>query len=281
MAKLTDFLGRPHSGVVPYAVTALVVDNVDPDELGRILVKFPTLVDVDGDMPLSFWLRQASPNAGKERGFYALPEKDDEVLVIFMQGSQDVGIIIGQFWNGKDLPPKECKDKLPAPSKSHAMKWSADTFTSGTSDLKLNDRRFWKSRSGHLFVFDDSKGKETVQIWDGKHVMSLIFDGKEQRVLLTNSGKDMHIRTERDLFLEAGRDIKWKAGRDLVGEADRHIDEHAKMTYKFKADQTITMESGTDTTHKVGTSYTMQAGTTATLKASAQMTLKAGIININ
>ena len=27
---------------------------------------------------------------------------DDEVLVVFMQGSQDVGVIIGQFWNGVD-----------------------------------------------------------------------------------------------------------------------------------------------------------------------------------
>src|SRR5678815_571610 len=100
MAKLTDFLGRPFSGTVPTAVVGLVTENVDPDELGRVKVKFPTL----HEEPQSFWLRIASPNAGKERGLYAVPEKEDEVLVLFMQGSQDVGLIIGQFWNGKDVP---------------------------------------------------------------------------------------------------------------------------------------------------------------------------------
>ena len=50
MAKLTDVFGRPHSGVVPYAVVGIVNDNVDPDKLGRVRVSFPTLVD----QPVSF-----------------------------------------------------------------------------------------------------------------------------------------------------------------------------------------------------------------------------------
>ena len=68
MAKLVDAAGRPHSGVVSYPVVALVVDNDDPDELGRVQVKFPTL----HEEPISFWLRQVSPNGGKHRGMYAL-----------------------------------------------------------------------------------------------------------------------------------------------------------------------------------------------------------------
>ena len=60
---------------MPFAVVGIVTDNVDPDELGRIQVKFPTL----HEEPLSFWLRQISPNAGAERGLYALPEIDDEL----------------------------------------------------------------------------------------------------------------------------------------------------------------------------------------------------------
>jgi len=277
MAKLTDFLGRPHSGLVPFAVSAIVVDNVDPDELARIQVKFPTL----DQEPVSYWLRQASPNAGKERGFYALPEIDDEVLVIFMQGSQDVGIIIGQFWNGVDIPPQECKDTLPGPGKTHAMTWSADEFTDGSKDLAKNDRRFWKSRSGHLFVFDDTSGAETVQIWDNTHTLSFIFDTAESRILLTNSTGDIHIRTETDLYLEAGNDIKWKAGNDLVGEAGNNIDEHAMKDYLFKADMNVTMESGTAWKQTAGTSMDLKAGAAGSFKAGPMITIKAGLVKIN
>ena len=145
MAKLTDVMGRPHSGMIPWAVVGIVTDNVDPDELGRIQVKFPTL----HDEPLSFWIRQISPNAGKERGIYALPEREDEVMVLFMQGSHDVGVIIGQFWNGIDKPPPEAKDKMPTPGDTDTgAVWSTDKFTAGSQDLSKNDRRFWKSRSG-------------------------------------------------------------------------------------------------------------------------------------
>lgn len=177
MAKMTDMMGRPHSGMVPFCVVGIVTDNVDPDELGRIQCKFPTL----HEEPMSFWLRQSSPNAGKERGMYALPEKEDEVLVVFMQGTQDVGVILGQFWNGVDVPPAEAKAGLPGPAATHAMSWSKDTFTDGSKDLASNDRRFWKSRSGHLLVFDDTGGAESVQIWDKSHKLAFVFDTTESR----------------------------------------------------------------------------------------------------
>ena len=70
MAKLTDRGGRPSSGVVSYPVIGIVTDNDDPDALGRIQCKFPTL----HQSPISYWLRQVSPNASKEFGMYAVPE---------------------------------------------------------------------------------------------------------------------------------------------------------------------------------------------------------------
>lgn len=294
MAKVTNLLGAPHSGLVPYAVVGIVDDNVDPDELGRIKVKFPTL----HEEPLSFWLRQISPNAGKERGLYSLPEKDDEVMVIFMQGSHDVGVIIGQFWNGVDIPPAECKDGLPGSSETDTGgSWSTDKFTDGSTDLEKNDRRFWKSRSGHLFVFDDSDGKESVQIWDQTHTLALVFDSKESRILLTNSSGDIHVRTKTDLYLEAGGDIKWYAGGNIEGESGQDTVHKAGVNYE--------MESGMDTAFTAGMNFSVEAsmnfevkanmsakiegsmsfeakgGIEAKLEGSAMATIKGGIVMIN
>ena len=52
-------------------VVGLVVDNVDPDRLGRVKVTFP--VDAE-DAPRSDWVRIAWPDAGKDRGTVMLPE---------------------------------------------------------------------------------------------------------------------------------------------------------------------------------------------------------------
>ncbi len=295
MAKITDAGGRPHSGLQPYPVVGIVSENVDPDELGRIKVTFPTL----SEDPVSHWIRQSSPNAGIERGMYALPEKDDEVIVMFMQGNVDTGVIIGQFWNGVDKPPAEAKAGLPGPDKTKipGLTASTDTFTAGSTDLAGNDRRFWKSRSGSLMVFDDTAGKESVQIWDGKHQMAFVFDATEGRILLTNNKGDIHIRTAKNLFIEAGENITWRAGKEISGESVMKTEHKAGMDYIVNSDMNIkstaTMnweaEAQMSATLKASIGVTVEGSVTATLKSSANTTVSSsgltkvsgGIVMIN
>jgi uncharacterized protein involved in type VI secretion and phage assembly len=277
MAKLVDTAGRPFSGVVPYAVTAIVVDNDDPNTLGRVQVKFPTL----SEEPISFWLRQATPNAGKERGLYALPEVDDEVLVIFMQGSQDIGVIIGQFWNGEDVPPQEADGGLDAVDRTlWEGDWSSDGYAAGAGDDAKNDRRFWRSRSGHLIGFDDTKGSETIQIWDSKGALSLIFDTAEARIILSNSKGDIHVRAKNDLFLEAGNDMKVKVKNNYETEAGKDT--------KWKAGGGHTFESKMDAKHKSGANYLIEAtadfkakGINSVVEGSAKFVGKGAMVEIS
>ncbi|MEZ4239075.1 MAG: phage baseplate assembly protein V [Myxococcota bacterium] len=261
--KVTDSRGSPHSGVMQYVVSALVVDNVDPEELGRIKVKFQTL---SGE-PESDWLRQTSPGGGEGRGLYSLPEVGDEVLVAFLQGDQDKGVIIGQFWNGKDKPPAEAKDKLPGPAKTDTgANWSKDQFTDGSKDLKKNDRRFWRSRSGHLMVFDDTDGAESVQMWDKDHTLGFVLDTKEKRVVLSNTGGDIHIRSKNNVFIEAGQDIKWRAGNNIDGESGQDTTHKAGTNYRT--------EAGQEASHKTGTDFKVDAGANANIKAQMEATME-------
>lgn len=262
MARVTDIGGRAVSGQVPFAVVAIVVDNVDPDGLGRIKVKYPTL---PGE-PTSFWLRQVSSNAGSGGGLYALPEKDDEVLVVFLQGSQDHGIIVGQFWNGTTKPPTEAPGEgMPGPGKTDTGgRASRDAFQDGSKDTKKNDRRFWRSRSGHLIAMDDTSGKETLQIWDGSRTLSVSFDTADKRIVIANTQGDINLRTKQDFIFEAGRDIKFRAGRDIFGESAQ------KTTLKIGTE--FRTESGTLSHLKSGTDFKIEAGTN--LKATAQVNVQ-------
>lgn len=294
MAKLVNSSGRPHSGQVAHSVVGIVVDNVDPDELGRVQIKFPTL----HEQPISFWLRQVAPNAGEERGLYALPEIEDEVMVAFLNGSQNIGVILGQFWNGVDKPPKEAVNGLASQSRNLWVgSWSTDEFQQGSSDHQANDRRFWRSRSGHLFGFDDTDGQETIQMWDKTGDLALIFDSKDGRIILANNKGDIHIRAKKDLYLEAGKNAKFKVGEnydfeagkegkikygmDFSFEAGMNAKHKAGMAYEMKAGTDLKGEGGTNAEIKGGIGFTGQGGMTADLKSGGATGVQGAIVKIN
>ena len=78
------------------------VTNVkDPDKVGRIKVKLPTISDKDD----SAWARVVSPGAGKSRGLHLMPDVGDEVLVAFIGGDPRNPVILGGIWSKKFAPP--------------------------------------------------------------------------------------------------------------------------------------------------------------------------------
>lgn len=91
---------RPLIGVA----LAIVVDN-QPDNAGRIRVKFPWLA---GHEDQSFWARVVLP-VGGAFGTIVVPEVNDEVLVAFEHGDVARPYVIGSLWNGvcprPQLPP--------------------------------------------------------------------------------------------------------------------------------------------------------------------------------
>src|SRR6185295_2303260 len=142
-------------------VVGIVTNNQDPDGMGRVKVKFPWLSDADE----SFWARAAVPMAGEDRGFYFLPEVDDEVLVAFEHGDARFPYILGALWNGKDAPP-------------------------ASNDDGKNNVRIIKSRSGHVIKLNDEDGKETIEIVDKSEKNSILIDTTNNSIAVT-SDKDI------------------------------------------------------------------------------------------
>src|SRR5918912_435328 len=84
-----------------FGVEIGIVTNVkDPSMLGRVKVCFPRLPG----KPESDWARVAQPAAGDGRGFYWVPQVNDEVLVGFERGQTNLPYVLGSLWNGKDKP---------------------------------------------------------------------------------------------------------------------------------------------------------------------------------
>ena len=96
-------------------VIGVVTDNKDPTKLGRVKVKIPILSDDD----TTFWAPIIMLGAGKNRGWFFIPETDDEVLVMFEHGDLNRPLIVGSLWNGKDKPPPT---RTPAATRARVIK---------------------------------------------------------------------------------------------------------------------------------------------------------------
>ena len=90
MPKITNLQGKPVSGQMSGLVEAIVVDNVDPDQLGRVNNSIASGY-------AEVLARLAMPMAGQERGWMTIKGIDDEVLVSFVRGDINNAIVVGSF----------------------------------------------------------------------------------------------------------------------------------------------------------------------------------------
>lgn len=185
-----DLLANRIFGVV----VGVVTNNQDPDGLGRVKVKFPWLSDTEE----SFWARVASPMAGKERGFYFLPEVEDEVLVSFEHGDVRFPFVLGALWNGQDKPPENNEDGK-------------------------NNSRTIKSRSGHVIRLSDEDDKAKIEIIDMTGKNKIIFDSAQNTITVT-SDKDIILSASNGTIKLDAQKIEIKSSADAKIEAGAGMD---------------------------------------------------------
>lgn len=161
-------------------VIGIVTDNKDPDELGRVKVKYPWLAD-DAE---SHWARLAMPGAGKERGQVWLPEIGDEVLVVFEHGDVAYPIVIGGLWNGQDKPHPQMMGGL---------------IDSRTDTVK---RRALISRKGHTLIFYDDDENDGIGLFTADAKLRIYLDGVKGKLWLDSDG---------DIAIEAGGNLELTA----------------------------------------------------------------------
>ncbi len=216
LPKVTDRFGRPVSGQMPGLVEAIVIDNVDPDELGRVKLKFPILPDA----PESFWARLVMPMAGRERGWMTIPEIDDEVLVAFVHGDINNAIVIGSLFNGVDTPPYANED--------------------GENNLRV-----FQSRSGHRLTFDDTSGAERIE---------LILHNEEIRLIWDSANKVLSVYCGKDMIIESLETISIKC-KDFILEADESINLNAGQTMDVTTGAGCSVDGGSELTLKASMTY--------------------------
>jgi len=89
------------SGQIPGLVIGVVTANDDPTAQGKIKVRYPWLDEtLESD-----WIPVAAPFAGPDRGFFTMPELDDEMVIGFLHGDFNHPVALGAMWNGQSEAP--------------------------------------------------------------------------------------------------------------------------------------------------------------------------------
>jgi type VI secretion system secreted protein VgrG len=150
---------------------AIVKDNADPDNMGRVRVQ---MIWQEKKGELTDWIRVLTPDAGssdtvsKNRGFVFIPEVGDQVFVAFRYNDPNRPFVLGSMFHGK--------------------------IAEGGGIA--NNSKTIQTRSGHRIELNDAAGGESITITD-KHKNSIVIDTVENsmdiRALNTITISAMHI----------------------------------------------------------------------------------------
>ncbi len=189
---------------------ATIKDNNDPEGLGRVRVEFFW----GNGSRSSDWIRMIQPHTGGGKGFYFIPEIDEEVLVGFEGGNAQCPYVMGAHYNGQ----------------------AKSSYATEKNDLKV-----LQTRSGNRIISDDATGDITIESQKGQTIAVIHGDGN----IRFKAPKNIEFEAGEDFIVKAGRHVKVDAKENIEIEAGNNISQEAMNDIFISANGNI-MEKSDD-----------------------------------
>jgi phage baseplate assembly protein V len=205
---------------------AVVVDNADPESLGRVKVRFPSLGTAARPVP-DTWARLATLMAGKDHGSWFMPDVGEQVLVAFEAGNVAHPFVIGSLWSANSPPPK-------------------------TMDAS-NNQKVLRSRNGVKITLDDDPGLERFIVETPGGQQIILKDGPGS--IAIEVGKEATIKIDSNgISIVTSSTVKVSASQVSISTGMLTVDAGmSKFSGVVQADTVITNSV-------VSASYTPGAG---------------------
>ena len=249
-AGLVDTLGRatPDPGfVVSTMVVAVVTDANDPDNAGRVKVRYS---GIHGEVE-SPWARVVSLGAGQQRGAVFYPEVNDEVLVGFENSDTRRPVVLGGLYSKRNTLPKGSKF---------------------VADGKVQYRRI-TSRNNHMVELAD--GTQPAQ----QHILLTLGSGGH-KLRLGADRFDIEVGESKPLTIKAAGakfDISETGDVTIQGA---NVTIKASAALKLEGGTTAELK-GTTSTKIEGVQVQVKGSAQTDVEGSGQLSLKGGTVMIN
>lgn len=225
---------------------ATVVANKDPENKGRVQVKFQWQVE---NMKSS-WIPVLTPDGGKSdqvntnRGFVFIPEEGDQVMIGFRYNTPNRPFVMGSFFNGK-------------------------TGAGGSGNNKIKSIT---TRSGSTITFDDDEGKGRITVSDPSG-STVTLNGDE--TISVSAPKSITLSSE-EIKIEASKSVTID-GKDEVTVNSKKIVQEGSDLVEIKTQSNLKIESKTQETKT--SKYNLEGkkvdiqGITTSVKGNAKLSL--------
>jgi len=256
-ATIASNTAYPKTNVFAFPIaqsqTAIVTENHDPDGLGRIKVQFAWQREQGLATP---WIRMVSLHAGSGKGFYCIPELDEEVLVGFEGGNAETPYVMGCLYNAISKPP-------------------------GDSSTANNDITIIMTRSGLCLNFNDNTNTLTITnrftCDENNTQITLKGDG----TIIINAELDVNITAEGSISLDAptiniGSE---SATPDLTNIHGKTIHIHASELLELLSD--LDLKANGTNVEVIASTIAKLQGATTTVQGSALTEIKGGQVKLN
>jgi len=256
---------------VTHGVAVGIVTNVnDPDNLGRVKLKFPWL----DDQLESDWARLAQPGAGPARGWFIPPEVDDEVLVAFDQGDINRPYVLGGLWNSQDAPPASAV--ADGKVKLRAIKTRAG-HTIEIGEDEGGDKGYVTIKTGNSQTIQISDTDKKIEIKSSKHTVTL--DDQGNAVKLTSGGTlELSSGHGSLTFTASGVELSSSNGKLSIAPAGVEL---SSSNGKLSIAPGNLELSGTAMMKVKGAMVNLQSDAMMEVKASALLKLQGALVMIN
>ncbi|WP_255569450.1 type VI secretion system Vgr family protein [Cellulophaga sp. HaHa_2_95] len=199
----------------------VVLDNNDPDGLGRIKVQFGWQRRMGTSTP---WIKMNTPYGGNGKGFYFIPELNEEVLVGFENNNPEKPYVLSAGFNS--------------------------SAKSGMADAD-NNLKTIRTRSGHTIELNDTDGEEKINIYD--HEGSIItFDTQAKSLYITATeniefqAKNIKMIAEENIDIQAQGNIATVAEGDITSQSQGATILQAEGDTTISSDASVTIQATTD-----------------------------------
>lgn len=259
MSRANDRKTETGDEKISGVLVGVVAENYDKTMPGRLCVNIPVR---DTDANQLKWAKLAMPSSGPSWGQYFMPEKGDQVLLVFECGNIEKPFVIGCIPRDKD------------------------TFIKKAYTEK-NELKQIKTRNGNSISFyDDEKDtaeKDRIHIETGKEMLQVTLNNEKKKVSIQNKeatckivmstedGK-IEMETEKKMSIKVG-DVEL-----LMNGSSGAVQVKAKkITLKAESN----MELASDGIMKISGKQTMiQGASVVKMSSDGAMNIKANTISM-